>query len=86
MGELQKGAGNSTKSFEFFKTQIEKLTDQMVQLEKESAQWKEKSDVNDDYISVWITIIMFFIDECKPGGKDEPVHHGQGEGDDPNQE
>merc|ERR1739838_509682 len=46
MGELQKGAGNSTKSFEFFKGQIEKLTDQMVELEKESAQWKEKSDVN----------------------------------------
>ena len=53
MGELQKGAGNSSKSFEFFKTQIEKLTDQMVQLEKESAQWKEKSDVNDDYIKVF---------------------------------
>jgi len=46
MGELQKGAGNSSKSFEFFKTQIEKLTDQMVQLEKESAQWKEKSDMS----------------------------------------
>ena len=45
MGELQKGAGNSSKSFEFFKTQIGKLTDQMVELEKESAQWKEKSDV-----------------------------------------
>merc|ERR1712106_141376 len=46
MGELHKGAGNSSKSFEFFKTQIEKLTDQMVQLEKESAQWKEKSDMS----------------------------------------
>merc|ERR1719186_1456331 len=46
MGELQKGAGNSTKSFEFFKSQIEKLTDQMVELEKESSQWKEKSDMS----------------------------------------
>ena len=45
MGELQRGAGNSTKSFEFFKTQIEKLTDQMVQLEKDSAEWKDKSEV-----------------------------------------
>jgi len=45
MGELQKGAGDSTKSFDFFKSQIEKLTSQMVQLEKESAIWKEKSDV-----------------------------------------
>ena len=46
MGELQKGAGDSTKSFDFFKSQIEKLTSQMVQLEKESAIWKEKSDVS----------------------------------------
>ena len=46
MGELQKGSGDSTKSFDFFKSQIEKLTDQMVQLEKESSQWKEKSDVS----------------------------------------
>merc|ERR1739838_71329 len=46
MGELQIGAGNSSKSFEFFKTQIEKLTDQMVELEQESAQWKEKSDMS----------------------------------------
>jgi len=46
MGELQRGAGNSTKSFEFFKTQIEKLTDQMVQLEKDSAEWKDKSEMS----------------------------------------
>ena len=85
MGELQKGAGNSSKSFEFFKTQIEKLTDQMVELEKESAQWKEKSDVN-LYFKCLNCYNYVVIDECEPGGKDEPVHHGQGEGDDPNQE
>eukprot|EP00092_Neocalanus_flemingeri_P007036 GFUD01007599.1.p1 GENE.GFUD01007599.1~~GFUD01007599.1.p1 ORF type:complete len:360 (+),score=139.28 GFUD01007599.1:57-1136(+) len=51
MGELQRGAGDSTRSFEFFKTQIEKLTDQMVQLEKESAQWKEKSEMSSSQVA-----------------------------------
>jgi len=51
MGELQKGAGDSTKSFDFFKSQIEKLTSQMVQLEKESAIWKEKSDVSNSQVA-----------------------------------
>jgi len=51
MGELQKGAGDSTKSFDFFKSQIEKLTSQMVQLEKESAIWKEKSDISNSQVA-----------------------------------
>lgn len=51
MGELQKGSGDSTKSFDFFKSQIEKLTNQMVQLEKESSQWKEKSDVSSGQVA-----------------------------------
>merc|ERR1712242_129482 len=51
MGELQKGAGDSTKSFDFFKSQIEKLTSQMVQLETESAIWKEKSDVSNSQVA-----------------------------------
>jgi len=51
MAELQKGAGDSTKSFDFFKTQIEKLTNQMVQLEQESAVWKEKSDVSNSQVA-----------------------------------
>jgi len=51
MLELEKGAGDSTGSFEYFKTQIGKLTEQMVTLEKESAQWKEKSDTSSGQVA-----------------------------------
>merc|ERR1712215_649280 len=51
MLELEKGAGDSTQSFEYFKTQIGKLTEQMVTLEKESAQWKEKSDTSSSQVA-----------------------------------
>ena len=45
MEELQAGAGNSTKSFQHFKTQIDKLTKAMGQLEKDTAQWRQKYEV-----------------------------------------
>jgi len=51
LGDLQKGAGDSTKSFEFFRSQIDKLTNQMVELEKESNQWKERSEVSTSQVA-----------------------------------
>ena len=45
MVEFQSGAGSNSKSFQHFKTQIDKLTNQMGTLEKETAQWREKSEV-----------------------------------------
>jgi len=46
MEDLQKGGLDNSKSFQFFKTQIEKLTKQMVKLEKETNGWKEKSEMS----------------------------------------
>jgi len=43
--ELQTGTSNNTDSFTFFKNQIEKLSNQMVDLDKESIIWKENSEV-----------------------------------------
>merc|ERR1712106_502026 len=40
------GAGNSSKSFQHFKTQIDKLTNQMGSLERETASWREKSELS----------------------------------------
>jgi len=45
MVEFQSGAGSNSKSFQHFKTQIDKLTNQMGTLEKETAQWREKSEI-----------------------------------------
>ena len=44
--ELSAGVGNNAKQFTHFKTQIDKLTQNMTQLEKETAQWREKSEVS----------------------------------------
>ena len=44
--ELSAGVGNSAKQFTHFKTQIDKLTQNMTTLEKETAQWREKSEVS----------------------------------------
>lgn len=46
MADLQQGAGNSSKSFQHFKTQIDKLTNQMGSLERETASWREKSELS----------------------------------------
>jgi len=46
MAEFTSGAGKNTKAFKHFKTQIDKLTAQMGSLEKETAQWREKSDLS----------------------------------------
>ena len=43
--ELTQGVGNNAKQFQYFKTQIDKLTSTMTTLEKETSQWREKSEV-----------------------------------------
>ena len=44
--ELSQGVGNNAKQFQHFKTQIEKLTNTMTTLEKETSQWREKSELS----------------------------------------
>jgi len=44
--ELSAGVGNNAKQFTHFKTQIDKLTQNMTTLEKETAQWREKSELS----------------------------------------
>jgi len=46
MIEITSGAGKNSKSFKHFKTQIDKLTTQMGALERETAQWREKSEIS----------------------------------------
>lgn len=46
MAEFQSGAGHNSKSFQHFKTQIDKLTNQMGSLERETSQWREKSELS----------------------------------------
>ena len=45
MLELQKGGLEKAKLFQFFKSQIEKLNNQMVELEQQTEEWKENSEV-----------------------------------------
>jgi len=44
--ELSNGVGNNAKQFQHFKTQIEKLTTNMTTMEKETSQWREKSELS----------------------------------------
>ena len=45
MEELQAGGASNSKSFQHFKTQIDKLTKSMTQLEKDTANWRQKYEV-----------------------------------------
>ena len=45
MEELQAGGVSNSKSFQHFKTQIDKLTKSMTQLEKDTANWRQKYEV-----------------------------------------
>ena len=47
MEELQAGGASNSKSFQHFKTQIDKLTKSMGQLEKDTANWRQKYEVGD---------------------------------------
>merc|ERR1711936_569844 len=44
--ELTQGVGSNAKQFQYFKTQIDKLTSTMTTLEKETSQWREKSELS----------------------------------------
>jgi len=44
--DLSAGAGNNTKTFNHFKVQIDKLTKQMVELDKDTHQWREKYETS----------------------------------------
>merc|ERR1712062_961933 len=44
--ELSQGVGNNAKQFQYFKTPIDKLTSTMTTLEKETSQWREKSELS----------------------------------------
>merc|ERR1712183_368960 len=44
--ELSQGVGNNAKQFQHFKTQSDKLTSTMTTLEKETSQWREKSELS----------------------------------------
>jgi len=46
LNDLAAGAGNNSKSFQHFKTQIEKLTAQMVELDKDTHAWREKYETS----------------------------------------
>lgn len=58
MEELQAGAGQSTKSFQHFKTQIDRLTSAMGQLEKDTAQWRQKYEVSSGQVKKMNTTSM----------------------------
>jgi len=50
MVDLQKCGADSSKEFQLFKTQIDKLTTQMVQLGKETDVWREKSEMSTNQV------------------------------------
>jgi len=58
MEELQTGAGTSQKSFQHFKTQIDKLTKAMGQLEKDTSQWRQKYETSNGQVKKMNTASM----------------------------
>jgi len=58
MEELQEGAGSSKKSFQHFKTQIDKLTSSMGALEKDTALWRQKYEVSSGQVKKMNTTAM----------------------------
>ena len=87
--------GNNAKQFTHFKTQIDKLTSTMTTLEKETSQWREKSEVKSGEIflssqSLLLTdcyrpyalklIFPIILAECQASAEDEPGDDGEGQG------
>merc|ERR1711936_1062546 len=56
--ELTQGVGNNAKQFQYFKTQIDKLTSTMTTLEKETSQWREKSELSAKQVQKMIQLTM----------------------------
>ena len=54
MEELQAGGASNSKSFQHFKTQIDKLTKSMTQLEKDTANWRQKYEVGGNFQSFFL--------------------------------
>merc|ERR1712211_183022 len=50
LDDLTNGAGNNTKSFQHFKTQIDKLTKQMCELDRDTHQWREKYEISSQQV------------------------------------
>jgi len=48
--EMTVGQGNTSKSFQHFKAQIEKLNKQMQELEKDTQQWRQKYEVSSNQV------------------------------------
>ena len=60
MVDLQKSGADSSKEFQLFKTQIDKITTQMVQLGKETDVWREKSEVRSEEFDFYLSTISRF--------------------------
>merc|ERR1712192_240702 len=58
MEELQAGGASNSKSFNHFKTQIDKLTKSMTQLEKDTANWRQKYEVSSSQVKKMNTSAM----------------------------
>merc|ERR1711934_170800 len=58
MEELQAGGASNSKSFQHFKTQIDKLTKSMGQLEKDTANWRQKYEVSSSQVKKMNTASM----------------------------
>merc|ERR1711992_109758 len=56
--ELSQGVGNNAKQFQHFKTQIDKLTSTMTTLEKETSQWREKSELSAEQVQKMNQVAM----------------------------
>lgn len=50
LDDLSTGAGNNTKSFQHFKTQIDKLNAAMRELDRDTHQWREKYEVSSNQV------------------------------------
>ena len=58
---MQKGGLEKAKTFQLFKSQIEKLNNQMVELEQQTEEWKENSEVraNKYLVTIKSPIILY---------------------------
>jgi len=50
LDDLSTGAGTNTKSFQHFKVQIDKLTKQMCELDRDTHQWREKYEMSSQQV------------------------------------
>jgi len=58
LDEGSAGLGKDNKSFQHFKTQIDKLTSQMVKLEKDTQEWRQKYELSNQQVKKMNTASM----------------------------